>query len=1080
MPRASRCIPCIFKKLVIVLNTFLADRKHMRSNNFHVFRTEAKCTCLIAWTFLSLLAGGPLGSASSSATNRMISCAGEFTSALSRFNLPGGNDIPLSLAAKRSATSPLASQISGDALTIANDHCQLQFNGQYLSAMRLDGNGINALGVGWLQSLSGYRWYDINGTWLQPELTKTWENVTNTVPGGTTTDGVYRLNETLGIPGTTLIQSLLDVWLNGSKITMNYSFLTLAPVVAKKNGWLWIFNETVAGYAPQVVDMFWSLESGKGRHCMCTQELKRRPFQYIWSGGSTEYWYQGLPVSNAAVEFDVPGSDAIHLFLAESGYIGAATWSWDHEDGAGNWTLAKDFSFNSVFAIKIHPCRTWYENGPKDYPRFSIGTSSKIGDVQMDYGKALTRLFWERVYTYTAGADGNWIDWSSIEFAWNTPAFLAETLSRIDTIPISPVGHVSSWNWVDGWPFPDNDSDMNNVNIYDTRHPTTNLNFITAIWRLWQWTGNDAWLALHKTMIYRVANFFLNLLVKPGDINNPARVTSTPGALPLPPQSEGLLLCDFKGHTGDSGGIGSNYWDIQPFGWLDAYVNALAYGALFSLADFEQHWKNATGAAMYLQKALQLRQSYTALFWDPVFGRFIGCVDAWGGRHDYGFTFINQQAAYYGLEWGMPLINDTQAWRIYDWMQNEPTGSGLKDTFSRWIFAARANTDINSRNVLNRTVDRDWWVAQGQTGAEGYAAGQPWPWCGGNGQLQNGGCSFYTSYHDLMARAYFFGSDDAEARIRQILDRWSLPDHLCGGSPLYLDEVSQQESSGSVGTDYPFPESGMVPTFLVYGMMGMTPRWMNASAGFPDGHVLVLNPQLPSRWNGYSASNLQFAGTTLNFTVNASAITLWMPLPINASLQLELNGTRYNITSLADVHGRVILPWSPRQEELRQYHASAMAEYNSRLASGATLDVNGQDALGNVPSTLDGIHAWWNATMNLMTGSEYTAYTSEIASLKAKTTNNFPISAVGRALGAMVNWQRDEAESARARGDLRWTLANYRQAMVIQTRLQALEPSAMPTAIIQWMIVPTLMGIAAIVVIREARKAKSKNRRDES
>ena len=79
-------------------------------------------------------------------------------------------------------------------------------------------------------------------------------------------------------------------------------------------------------------------------------------------------------------------------------------------------------------------------------------------------------------------------------FAWENPIDLQQCLDAITSIPISNAGHPASWGTLDGWPFPDNDSDMNNVNPYDTRHSDTYAFYISAIWRLWEWTGNDTWL----------------------------------------------------------------------------------------------------------------------------------------------------------------------------------------------------------------------------------------------------------------------------------------------------------------------------------------------------------------------------------------------------------------------------------------------------------------------------------------------------------------------------------------------------------------------------------------------------------
>lgn len=973
---------------------------------------------------------------------------------------------------------PLAAQISGSQLAISNPYCDLAFSGTFISSMRLDGTGSGSYQSEWLAGASGYRWYRSDGTLLQPSG-GTWVNVTSTIPGGNSTDGVYRLVTNLG----TAIEATITVWLNGSSIIVEYSFRIIETVGIMKDGWMWIFNETLDKWSPSLVDAVWSVENGGGRFFMTMHQMMRRPFHYIWGQGSDTYWYQGKGSAGATVEFHVPPQDEAHLFLNEGNHLAITTYPWEVHTGAYPWTAVATSVINRTFTIDVHPQGNLIENAPADYPRFMIDTTIPIGSGadSMDYGDALTRFFWERVYTYGAGGDGNWIDWSSSEFAWNTPRFLEETMRNIEHMPISAAGHCASWGPLDGWPFPDNDSNMWNANYYDTRHPTTNPNYITAIWRIWQWTSNDTWLLQQQARIYKTANFFIDMLVEPGDVGNPARVASVPGAVPLPAESEGLLLCDWQGHHGASGGIGNNYWDIQPFGWLDSYVNALAYGALLSLADFEEHWGNASGSAAYLARAMKLRESYTKLFWDDIFGRFIGCVDAWGNRHDYGFTFINQQAACYGIEWGAPLVDTVQVFRMYDWMENEPTGSGLKDTFTRWIYAARSNTDINHRAIINRTVEKDWWVAQGQMGDEGYQRSSPWPWAATNGQLQNGGCSVYTSYHDLMARTGFINSDDAENRIREILNRWVLPDHICGGSPLYLGENPQQENAGSVGTDYPFPESGLVPTFLVYGFMGMVPRWKPADGGssLPAGHVLVLDPVLPAAWNGYAAKNLQFGGTMINVSVNTTAIVIEFPVPVSSIYQVEVNGTRHCVSEIVDGSGRAVLAWNARQGELQRRASAASDEHAKRIASGQTINATGQQDLRPVPDILSGasladIEEWWHQTMHLMTASEYTTITAEIEALRARTDVSFTWLASGNAMLPCISRQRGEAMDSLARGDLRWMLGNYRQALVITERLEGLLGEAMPGIALQWFVIPALTFAAVVVVVHDALMRRKK------
>ena len=151
--------------------------------------------------------------------------------------------------------------------------------------------------------------------------------------------------------------------------------------------------------------------------------------------------------------------------------------------------------------------------------------------------------------------------------------------------------------------------------------------------------------------------------------------------------------------------------------------------------------------------ANQLRIAYSATFWDNVYGRFIGCINAWGIKHDYGFTYVNQQAAYAGLEWGQPLVNASQVNLMYHWMVDEPTGSGSADTFTKWIYAARANTEMNNYQILNSTVNQGWWAGNGTADNDT----NQWPWS--RTQWSTTKWRMFGLYQLLCMRNDFLGSD---------------------------------------------------------------------------------------------------------------------------------------------------------------------------------------------------------------------------------------------------------------------------------------------------------------------------------
>jgi hypothetical protein len=220
-------------------------------------------------------------------------------------------------------------------------------------------------------------------------------------------------------------------------------------------------------------------------------------------------------------------------------------------------------------------------------------------------------------------------------------------------------------------------------------------------------------------------------------------------------------------------------------------------------------------------------------------------------RHDYGFTFVNLEALYYGL-------GDAQkARRIYRWMETEPTSTGRPDSYSKWIFAPRANTIHNPMWGENAPPEErnsqvpPWW----HFGWHGTPYGD---------QCQDGGAILYTSYFDLMVRLRYFGIENAWKRFGEIVSRYRMPDRLCGGPPLFRGEIPQQENPGQVGVDLPFPESGLVPCFLLYGVLGV-----EATA-----EGLRIHPRLPAALPAFGVDGLHYRGNRLRITATLREVVI--------------------------------------------------------------------------------------------------------------------------------------------------------------------------------------------------------------
>ncbi|MBM3500789.1 MAG: hypothetical protein FJX74_19185, partial [Armatimonadetes bacterium] len=433
---------------------------------------------------------------------------------------------------------------------------------------------------------------------------------------------------------------------------------------------------------------------------------------------------------------------------------------------------------HTQFSLRVLPRR---DSVPDDWPRFLTPDPAFTAD--------LNRFLWERAFSYP-GAPGPapWLEWTALMRFWHGGPAFEGAAAQLPGVAIDDEGYVYTWGGERGWPFPD-------PKTYDTRHFDTNARFILGCWRYYCWTHDTDFLLAQAERLRSAMNY---------------QLTTLHG-------EDGLIVAASRDVNGRHRGVGNNYWDILPFGHLDAYANAVYHASLGAMAELEEAIGGVGGAetpsparspAKYRRLTEQTREAYNRTFWDETKGRYIGCIDVDGQRHDYGFTFVNLEAMAYGL------ATPEQARRIYRWMETAPTSAGKADTYSAYIFAPRANTLHNP----------EWDPQTGLSKEPGPI--EPWwhfGWLGtpyGSVQCQDGGAILYTSFFDLMARTKLLGAENAWQRWSEILARYREPDRLCGGGPLYRGENPQRVNAGAVGVDIPFPESVLVPLWFLYGAMG--------------------------------------------------------------------------------------------------------------------------------------------------------------------------------------------------------------------------------------------------------------------
>lgn len=377
---------------------------------------------------------------------------------------------------------------------------------------------------------------------------------------------------------------------------------------------------------------------------------------------------------------------------------------------------------------------------------------------------------------------------------------------------------------------------------YDTRHNINNLNYVRACAQYFSWTFDLEFLRHTADRVRRALRSFLME-------HNTDR--------------EGVVLTTWAGHDGRSSlvvhgdgsrtahpgrGLPNNYWDIIPFGHLDAYATVHFYDALRTVAELEDavrahpEWNVPLGALALdpeglRQRALRAREAGNRLFWNPEAGRFAAGVDADGVMHDYGFTSLNLEAVRYGF------ASDEHARSILSWISGERTVEA--DT--------SVGTDIYTHRFAPRTTTRrnlDYWYW-------GYRHPERTPF---GSQIQDGGAVLGFSYYDVMARLLVLGPDDAWARLAEIA-RWFRETREAGGYREYYrargGTLQGANVGGGLGIENEFFESVMVPRALFDGFAGFT--------ALPDG--FRLDPHLPRGWPDLAVENVRFQQWRLRLEV---------------------------------------------------------------------------------------------------------------------------------------------------------------------------------------------------------------------
>jgi hypothetical protein len=399
----------------------------------------------------------------------------------------------------------------------------------------------------------------------------------------------------------------------------------------------------------------------------------------------------------------------------------------------------------------------------------------------------------------------------------------------------------------------------------DTRHPINNPNFIRAVHDTFAWSRDLTFL---RDQMGRVRTAMRFTMREFDTRNRQCTYTTWPGH---EGRSGVRRTADGKKQIVPGEGVGGNYWDLLPFGGEDALATIYYYDTLLDLAALEDRiaahpeWGVATGADAFdpedLRRHAQAVKDYgTKRFWNPKTGRF-GTVDLDGILHDYGWTFLNNEAVYYDF------ATPEQARSIRDWINGRRIVEGDTSTGTdiyHWRFGPRATT--------RRNIDYYFW---------GWSNPEDVPW---GYQVQDGGGVLGVSYHDLMCRLKVDGPDDAWKRLQDVLV-WFDEVQAEGGYRAYYAKDPKRGTMqggnvpGGLGLDKEFFESILVPQVMLYGFLGFEPT--------PGG--FKVHPRLPQDWPELKITRLHLHDMVMDLTVKADGtIALQTDYPSASPMVVEL------------------------------------------------------------------------------------------------------------------------------------------------------------------------------------------------
>ncbi|CAF4475694.1 unnamed protein product [Rotaria sp. Silwood2] len=397
------------------------------------------------------------------------------------------------------------------------------------------------------------------------------------------------------------------------------------------------------------------------------------------------------------------------------------------------------------------------------------------------------------------GDNPAWVEWDALKFSWNNRnGYRDHGKTILFRFPINGIngtkGELSDgfiWSWLDSERWPDARGSHGSMASY---HFDQLPRFAAAIYQYYVWTHDRIFLQSILSRVELVMNFL---------------IVNMNGSLGIPINmiNDGI----------SKNSRPSTYMDQVKSGWKDAWIALTFYTALNNMAELENVLGNKKQKDLYQSLANKFSYIFDETFWNETTGRYVGWIDKNGNQHDNGYVFINLEALARGLG------NRTKADRIFDWL-SQPADPIL-------IGPHNGSTDVYHNIVAPRTTTENVAQSDWDGWSDPNEGRRPY-----GGLVESGGSMIWLTYYDVMARLRFNYTDQAFKILNTMLERID-NDSNCLTFNYEKERIRDdfEEDFVQIGSNFPFPESGIAAVSFLHGFVGVTAK--------TDG--LYICPQLP-------------------------------------------------------------------------------------------------------------------------------------------------------------------------------------------------------------------------------------------